>query len=407
MIRNVGELIASKRVVVCCGAGGVGKTTVSASLALAAARAGQRVMVVTIDPSKRLAESLGISPNQAAPVELEAERWDIQAPGSLSAWLLDPKRVADHVVQTWSDDVGAAQKLLKNRIYAAASKMISGMQEYTAVEVLHGFVMDGRYDLVVLDTTPSRNALRFLDSPSRINAVLNPKVFKLFLPSSGGPLQRGARRIINGVLDLGLGKTQRAELQEFLMLFQGILFHLRRNQDEVQEFFRGPHVSFLLVTSPAQEALREAFYFEQKTRDLKLELGGYILNRSMAWARDHAMPHEIELPEDAPEELRTALQKLQPMAEQEALLVREHVDLAKQLQDRIGKEKIVQVLPQLPGDAGDASALVHLSHLLIDADSAPRARKADGFLDGRKLSMPPTGSLPPSESWYPPPTEGQ
>lgn len=405
MSNSISELIAHKRVVVCCGAGGVGKTTVAASIALAAARAGQRVVVVTIDPSKRLAESLGISPNQAAPVELDPERWEISGSGSLSAWLLDPKRVADHVVSTWSDDEGAAQRLLKNRIYAAASNMISGMQEYTAVEALHGFVIDGRYDLVVLDTPPSRNALRFLDSPTRIHAVLNPRVFKLFLPSSGGPLQRGARRIINGVLDIGLGKQQRTEFQEFLMLFQGILGHLKHNQDEVQEFFRGPDVSFLLVTSPAQEAMHEAFYFEEKTRELKLDLGGYILNRSMAAAQDYRMPSDVELPADASPELRSALKKLQPLAEQEAALVRDHVGLAHRLQDRIGSDKIVRVLPQLPGDAGDAEALVHLSRLLVSDGSTPPPRPSEAVLGGRPLSIPPQGGLPPSESWFPPKPE--
>lgn len=402
MSDNISDLVARKRVVVCCGAGGVGKTTTAASIALAAARAGQRVVVVTIDPSKRLAESLGISPNQAAPVELDAKRWNIRAPGSLSAWLLDPKLVADHVVATWSDDDGSAERLLKNRIYAAASGMISGMQEYTAVEALHGFVVDGRYDLVVLDTPPSRNALRFLDSPARIHAVLNPRVFKLFLPSSGGPLQRGARRIINRVLDLGIGKEQRLEFQEFLMLFQGILGHLKHNQDEVQEFFRGPQVSFLLVTSPAQEALHEAFYFEEKTRELKLELGGYILNRSMASFSAHPMPSDVELPQGASPALSRALGKLIPLAKQEATLVGSHVGLAHQLQDRIGKNKIVRVLPQLPGDAGDSEALLHLSQLLVTEGSMPPPRPTEERLGGRPLSIPPPGNLPPTDSWFPP-----
>jgi len=409
MSNSISELIESKRVVVCCGAGGVGKTTVSASIALAAARAGQRVVVVTIDPSKRLAESLGISPNQAAPVELDGSRWGIEAPGSLSAWLLDPKLVADHVVRNWSDDKGAADKLLGNRIYEAASNMISGMQEYTAVEALHGFVIDGRYDLVVLDTPPSRNALRFLDSPTRIHQVLNPRVFKLFLPSSGGPLQRGARRVINGVLDLGLGKTQRVEFQEFLLLFQGILGHLKHNQDEVQAFFRGPEVSFLLVSSPAREAVQEAFYFEQKTRELDLELGGYVLNRSMAWAQGHQMPGDVKLPDDAPDALRSALTKLIPLAKKEQALVREHVGLAHELEDRVGKDGIVRVLPQLAGDAGDAEALMGLSRMLVSAGSTPPPRTGieipDGGPGGRPMSIPPPDALPPSESWFPPPDE--
>ena len=113
MTQRVSQLLARKQVVVCCGAGGVGKTTVSASLALSAAQAGQRVIVVTVDPSKRLAETLGISPDQDVPVELDRKLWNIQGAGSLSAWLLDPKRVADNVVKTCADDVTSAESLIK------------------------------------------------------------------------------------------------------------------------------------------------------------------------------------------------------------------------------------------------------------------------------------------------------
>jgi len=379
MTRSVSELLATKRVVVCCGAGGVGKTTVSASLALSAAQAGQRVVVVTVDPSKRLAESLGISPDQDAPVEL------------------DPKRVADHVVKTCADDETSAERLVKNRIYRAASGMIAGMQEYAAIESLHGFVTDGRYDLVVLDTPPSRNALRFLDSPSRIRSVLNPKVFELFLPTGGGVLKRGARRIINKVLDLALGKAERIELGEFLESFHGILTHLNQNQTEVQAFFRGNEVSFLLVTSPAQEALNEAFYFERRTAEMGLQLGGYVLNRSLASAENYALPKEVSIPDPASSALVSALEKLEPFAKREAELVMQHVELAERLKKRIGKEKIVRVLPQLPGDAGDAEALSGLSKHLADQITPRVSRRAP--VPFREASE---DGLPSSDSWFPP-----
>lgn len=402
MTSHISELLAKKRVIVCCGAGGVGKTTVSASLALAAAQAGQRVIVVTVDPSKRLAESLGISPDQDAPVELNREIWGITGAGSLSAWLLDPKRVADHVVKACSDDGPSAEKLIKNRIYSAASGMIAGMQEYAAIESLHGFVMDGRYDLVVLDTPPSRNALRFLDSPSRISTVLNPKVFELFVATGGGPLKRGAHRIINKVLDLALGKRDRLDLQEFLHSFHGILAHLNHNQGEVQNFFRGNEVSFLLVTSPAQEALNEAFYFERKTQEMGLELGGYVLNRSLAAAKNHPLPSEVEIPDSAPLALLSALSKLGIFAEREAALVRNHVDLAESLKRRIGEDKVVRVLPQLAGDASDSDALVQFSRILGDDPNAALERAKKLHAGGVALKGPGPNGLPSTESWYPP-----
>ena len=194
----IGDVLANKRVIVCCGAGGVGKTTVSASLALAAARAGRRVLVVTIDPSRRLAETLGVSRNLPEPTELPAERLaaaGVSAPGSLAAWMLDPQLVSDRVVHGFSKSEDDARRLLANPIYQNVTAMVAGMQEYTAVEALHGFVRDDRYDLIVLDTPPSRNALRFLEAPHRASGFLDGRVFNLFIPGEGSIIRRFASRL--------------------------------------------------------------------------------------------------------------------------------------------------------------------------------------------------------------------
>ncbi len=356
-----------KRVIVCCGAGGVGKTTVSASLALRAARQGRRVLVVTIDPSKRLAETLGIAQNLEKPMPLPADRLEaagIKAPGSLSAWILDPQRICDQTVHANIKDPREAERLLQNRIYRNVTAMIAGMQEYTAVEALHGFISEDCYDLVVLDTPPSRNALRFLEAPSRAMAFLDHRIFNLFVPNESGLIRKMASHLIEKVMDIAFGESTRRDLQIFFQLFSHILTHLNHNQSEMQEFFRNDSVGFLLVTSPAQAALEEAHYFEQKTTvELHLPLLGYVLNRS----------HEAlaKSPDPAPSDdpiLSAALEKLAPFITQERQKAESDAALAQALKARTG---FVAILPVLPGGASDISTLTALSDALDQALESP------------------------------------
>lgn len=375
---SLAQLLMEKRVLVCCGAGGVGKTTISASLALGAAQAGLRVVVITIDPSRRLAETLGISPNQGSPKELSKERLasvGVEPPGSLSAWMLDAGLVCDDVVRRISKNESDAAELLKNRLYQNISQLVAGMQEYTAVEALHGFIVDDQYDLVVLDTPPSRNALRFLETPQRANGFLDPRIFNIFLPSPDGTLQKAAGKIIRKILDIAVGNESREELEKFLALFTVILKHLNQNQDEMKRFFTSSDVSFLLVTSPNQAAIEEAFFFEQKTRDLGLPLGGYILNRSLV--REKSLPtlsvKDIgRAPPGVPE---SAVKKMRDLASQEDEIIQRHSALERQLQKRVGDESQLSVLPRLRKDASDLEALVELAQILKGTQDIQRQSK--------------------------------
>ncbi len=397
------QLLQDKRVLVCCGAGGVGKTTTAASIALAASRAGQRVVVITIDPSRRLAETMGIAPNAPAPVELSEARLSalgVEPPGKLSAWILNPQIVSDHVVHTVSTSAVDARALLHNRVYQSVSTLIAGMQEYAAVEALHGFVVDDRYDLVVLDTPPSGNALRFLEAPSRANAFLDRRVFALFMPSEGSTVSRMASRIIQKALDFALGAANRKELQHFLSLFEGVLGHLNHNQAEMRAFFQGPLVSFLLVTSPAREAVQEAFHFEQKIRDMGASSCGYILNRSLAWTDRLPYPDESLLPPGASAAARSAVRKLAAIAEDEPELARRDAVLAAELRDRVGKDGLVCVMPRLTRDASDLEALVELA-ALFQGEGVGRRSPSEAPPSKRPKSSPPAGALPPTAPWFP------
>ena len=241
------QLWTTRKVLVCCGAGGVGKTTVSASLALAAARAGKRVLVVTIDPSKRLAETLGVSRNPEEPVQIPEDRLKAAGvTGTLSAWMLDPQLVADKVVNSFSNSEREASELLQNRIYRNITAMVAGMQEYTAVEALYEFVENEAYDLIILDTPPSRDALRFLDAPDRATAFLDKRIFNLFIPGEGGLIRRMTTRLVEKVMDLTFGENTRRELQQFMSLFGQLLGYLNQNQAEMKAFFAGDQVGFIL-----------------------------------------------------------------------------------------------------------------------------------------------------------------
>lgn len=362
----VRALLHDKRIVVVCGAGGVGKTTTSASLALAAARAGRRVLVITIDPSKRLAQTLGVSPNDREPTLLSEARQravGVEAPGSLSAWMLDPQAVSDEMVRRITRDEASAQQLLRNRVYRHVTSMIAGMQEYMAVEALHGFVEDQRYDLIVLDTPPSRDALRFLDAPSRAGAFLDRRVLRLFLPSSESRLRQAATRVFERLLDLAFGARARQEIQQFFELFEHVLLHLSRSQGDMRAFFGGPEVAFLLVTSPTDAALEEARYFESKTRELRLPLAGTVLNRSRAWTIDRPPPSRVETGADAAagsDALARALEKLEPFARAEAESARRHEALRADLAGRHAGG-FALALPELPQSASDLEALGELA----------------------------------------------
>jgi len=348
---------ADRRLLVCCGAGGVGKTTTAASLALAAARAGRRVLVVTIDPSRRLAETLGVNSHPEAPVRLSDERLKalgVTPPGHLSAWMLDPRQVSDAVVKGFSRTPAEAERLLDNPIYRNLSAMVAGMQEYTAVEALHGFLKDDHYDLVVLDTPPSRDAMRFLDAPERVGGFLDRRIFSLFIPGEGGLIRRATQALVTRVMDTAFGEQTRKDLQQFLGLFGMLLDHLNRNQAEVEAFLKTPAVGFLLVTSPAREALDEAFHFAGRTRTLGLPVAGYVLNRSLAERAELPLP---AVAAGADPHLAQAIERLLPAAEAEQATARTHADLARQLGDR----GAVFVLPYLPQGASELEALDRLA----------------------------------------------
>ncbi len=314
----IARLVRERKVIVCCGAGGVGKTTVAAALAVAGARAGRRTLVLTIDPSRRLAEALGVSRNPVEPVPLPADRLAAAGipAGMLDAWMLDPKLVADRAVERIFTNPGDVRAVLDNKIYSHLTRMVAGMHEYMAMEALHRFVAEGRYELVVLDTPPSRHALDFLDAPGRLAKFLEGRIFRLFLPEEGGLVHRTASSLINQILRAVFGEGTSRDLVAFFALFGGVFSTLGRNVSEMRAILGGTDSAFLLVTSPAPESLREALFFQDKTRELGLPFEGFVLNRSLARAEGRSHPRDLPAGDASPA-LRSGLEKLSRLADEE------------------------------------------------------------------------------------------
>lgn len=358
----LGELLTSKRVVICCGAGGVGKTTTAAALAVAEAVRGRRVLVLTIDPSRRLAEALGVDRNTPEPVAVDLA--GLEARGSLQAWMLDPRQVSDATMRRLVKDPAEAERLMAHPIYDQVTQMVAGMQEYTAMEALHGFVERGVHDLVILDTPPARNALNFLEAPGRLGEFLEGRVFQMLLPQPGGLLAGATRRVAATVLSGVLGEDFHAELQTFFGAFAGIFARLNGNAQAMRRRLQAADVTFLLVTTPGRSAVEDAGWFARRVRELELPLGGFVLNRSRAAGPERAWPEPSLVPAAPSDEDRVAFARLLALAAHERDLARSDERLLEAL-DASTDAHASTAVPELPAGCDDLPALAALGALLV------------------------------------------
>ena len=268
------------KVVVCCGAGGVGKTTTSAALALRAAERGRQTVVLTIDPAKRLAEALGLSS-----LSNEPKRVDAVETGELQAMMLDMRRTFDEMVYTHSTP-DRAEKILANPFYQTISSSFSGTQEYMAMEKLGQLAGSGDWDLIVVDTPPSRSALDFLDAPQRMSSFLDGRMIRL-LASPARVGGRGLRRVVGAGFGLFakavgtiLGGQMLTDASAFVQAFDTMFGGFRERAESTYELLRSPGTSFIVVAAPEPDALREAAYFVDRLASEKMPLAGLILNRT-------------------------------------------------------------------------------------------------------------------------------
>ncbi len=272
-------------IVVCTGSGGVGKTTSAAALALRAAERGRDVCVLTIDPARRLAQAMGLSELDNTPRLVP----DVDGPGSLHAMMLDMKRTFDEVVEAHADPERAEQ-ILKNPFYQALSSSFAGTQEYMAMEKLGQLhaQQDAPWDLIVVDTPPSRSALDFLDAPARLGSFLDGRFIRILTaPARGagrglGRLAAAGFGIFTGVLGKILGAQVLTDVGTFVAAIDTTFGGFRERADKTFALLQERNTAFLVVAAPEPDALREASYFVERLRDEDMPLGGLIVNRVQA-----------------------------------------------------------------------------------------------------------------------------
>lgn len=366
---TLAELVATRKVIVCCGAGGVGKTTTSAALGLSAARLGRRVLVLTIDPAKRLAQAMGLSEHMREPAPVSRERL-LEAgvtTGSLDAWMLNPGVVFEGIVRRMAPTPEQAERVLASRLYRVLSELISTMQEYTAAEALYELSSSGRYDLVVLDTPPARNALDFLEAPGKLARFLDERILSLFLPSKssgGGSFFKRATELIGTVLGKLFGAEFFAEVQEFMGAMSGMFGPMRTHAEGVRKLLTSGESTFLLVTSPDQAALADARYFRDRIHQMGLPFAGFVLNRSWVRTDGFVDPAALELEPSAA--LATGLEKLKVLAQVELARVERDQQLLAQLRAEVPPTAFAVAAPYLGEAIEDLTGIGALARGLTE-----------------------------------------
>jgi anion-transporting ArsA/GET3 family ATPase len=279
-VNSLDSALAGKRLVVCAGAGGVGKTTVSAAVALGLAVRGRRVALVTIDPARRLAEALGLDALGNRPQVVDVGRFGgsrVEIQGELAAMMLDAKRTFDELVTLLAPTPAVCDEILGNPVYEHISTAVAGSQEYTAIAKLYELEHGADYDAIVLDTPPSRHAIDFLDAPDRLIGFLEGRALAAFMRPTGHAIRAagvafaGLRRIAGaGLLD---------DLTSFFRLLSELVDGFRRRAADVRELLMDPASAFLIVTSPEGAAVDEALFFAAELDRAGMHRAGVIVNR--------------------------------------------------------------------------------------------------------------------------------
>ncbi len=367
---SVPELVRGKRVLICAGPGGVGKTTTSAAIAAGMAAQGLKVAVLTIDPAKRLADSLGLPElgnveRQVDPALFTAAGAD-PGEGELWAMMLDSKATFDDVVAKHAPDDETVDAVLSNRIYIELSSALAGSQEYMAMEKLYEVWSEDRFDLLVLDTPPSRNALDFLEAPNRLLQFIEGRSLQVFLAPTGFAAKVAGRgtSVMFSILRRITGVDLLQDLSEFFGSFSGMVSGFRERATKVNELLSDDKSTFVVVCGPQSETIAEASYFRGKLAEQKLPFGGAIVNK-VHRAGD-------ELPAGTAGKLAKILgddlsARVVANYEDYRLLAERDRENIAGLAEELGTDAIIEV-PYLDRDVHDLAGLMEVNrHLFGDA----------------------------------------
>ncbi len=356
---DIDQTLATAKIIVCTGSGGVGKTTTAAALALRAAENGRRVVVLTIDPARRLAQSMGLTELDNTPRPVKGVRGD----GTLDAMMLDMKSTFDELVTNHAEP-GKADAILANPFYQALSSSFAGTQEYMAMEKLSQLRGTQDYDLIVVDTPPTRSALDFLDAPQNLTAFLDGRMVKILL----APAKAGGRAylrvvtaslsVFTNVLTRIIGADVLKDLSQFVAALETMFGGFRERAQSTYDLLKEPGTSFVVVATPERDALREAAYFVERLAAEKMPLAGLVVNRvhrsavvGLSPERSVAAAQGLEASGEHP--LAAAVLRLH--GDREALAARE-ANLQERFERAHPGVPVVQVAAQ-PGDVHDLDGL--------------------------------------------------
>jgi anion-transporting ArsA/GET3 family ATPase len=354
---SVAGLLDGKRIVICAGSGGVGKTTTAAALGMGMAERGLRVAVVTIDPARRLATSLGLEELGNEPRLVDPERFashGVQVEGELWAMMLDAKRTFDTLIERLAPDERTRDEVFANRIYQQLSSAVAGSQEFTAIAKLYELDQDGGFDVLVLDTPPSRNALDFLDAPDRLTRFFQGRALRLFLRPAGlgGRIIGRGTGVVFSVLQRVTGVDLLRDLSVFFRSLGGMVDGFTERARRVGALLEDPATTFLIVTAPRHDPVEEAIYFRRKLRDAGMPFGGLVVNRVHSAPNGHV-----------PEELGAALgaRVAESVRELTALAERDAANIER-LREELGAPAVI--VPELDDDVHDVDGLTRIcAHL--------------------------------------------
>jgi anion-transporting ArsA/GET3 family ATPase len=391
--RDLGDAVREAHILITTGAGGVGKTTIAAALGLAGARAGRRTLVLTIDPARRLAQAMGIER-----LENEPARVDLDGPGELHAMMLNMQRTFDEVVDRHAPSRDRAEAIKANRIYQTLSSTLSGTQEYMAMEKLYELDATGRWDLLVVDTPPTRSALDFLDAPRRMTDFLEGRVLKALM-RPGMAAGKGITKVVGfgtqafmRVASKVSGMDLLEDIADFFRNFEGMYEGFKERAEEVRHLLRQPSSQFVVVASPQPPPLRESRFFLERMQQEGLHAAGVAVNR--VHPPCGGCPEEEDLRsaaellergasgagssqdgEDAgTDEHRAVAAALRLLADIGNLAVRERRDISSALYG-LNPPALVEV-PLLSSDIHDVSALRAISDVLTGGETRLDAEPA-------------------------------
>jgi anion-transporting ArsA/GET3 family ATPase len=361
--------LREKRVLVCVGAGGVGKTTTSAALALGLALRGQKVVVVTIDPARRLASALGLAELPSEPQRIEPALFAEQGlavDGELWAMMLDAKRTFDELITRLAPDERTREEILANGVYAELSTAVAGSHELSAIAKLYELYEEHDFDVIVLDTPPSRNALDFLDAPGRMLGFLEGRALQVFLGPSGLTARVFGRgtALVFSIFARVTGVDMLGELSTFFRSLAGVLDGFGERTRNVSELLQAPSTTFMIVTSPEAEPAREAEFLLERLAASEMPVGELIVNRVNTYSLHGLGTHELTglLAPELGEQLATRVSA--NLADFDLLAERDRQAIARVTRAWGAGEAIV--VPQLDEDVQDLLGLARIAEHLFE-----------------------------------------